>query len=105
MTSDVTPLCETASKGKALCTRTQNFRRGEHTMKQFTLGILFGSLVTGTFVWGGNLYDSKGNLSAPRGSQQQFDYFRQRQQQLDIQHMRDQMDQQQLDRKLGKNPC
>ena len=105
MTSDVTPLCETASKGKALCTRTQNFRRGEHTMKQFTLGILFGSLVTGTVVGAGSLYDSKGNVAAPRGSQQQFDYFRQRQQQLDIQHMRDQMDQQQLERKLGKNPC
>ena len=105
MTSDVTPLCETASKGKALCTRTQNFRRGEHTMKQFTLGILFGSLVTGTVVGAGSLYDSKGNVAAPRGSQQQFDYFRQRQQQLDIQHMRDQMDQQQLDRRLGKNPC
>ena len=105
MTSDVTPLCETASKGKALCTRTQNFRRGEHTMKQFTLGILFGSLVSGTVVGAGSLYDSKGNVSAPRGSQQQFDYFRQRQQQLDIQHMRDQMDQQQLERRRGKNPC
>jgi hypothetical protein len=105
MTCDVTPLYETASKGKALCTRTRNFRRGEHTMKQFTLGILFGSLITGTVVGAGSLYDSKGNVAAPRGSQQQFDYFRQRQQQLDIQHMRDQMDQQQLDRRHGKIPC
>jgi hypothetical protein len=74
-------------------------------MKQFTLGILFGSLITGTVVGAGSLYDSKGNVAAPRGSQPQFDYFRQRQQQLDIEHMRDQMDKQQLDRKLGRNPC
>jgi hypothetical protein len=74
-------------------------------MKQFTLGILFGSLVTGTVVGAGSLYDSKGNVAAPRGSQQQFDYFRERQQQLDIGHMRKQMEQQELDRKLGKKPC
>jgi hypothetical protein len=74
-------------------------------MKQFTLGILFGSLVTGTVVGAGSLYDSKGNVAAPRGSQQQFDYFRQRQQQIDISNMRKQMEQQDLDRKLGKTPC
>ena len=74
-------------------------------MKQFTLGILFGSLITGTVVGAGNLYDSKGNVQAPRGSQQQFDYFRQRQQQLDISNMRKQMEQHDLDRKLGKTPC
>ena len=74
-------------------------------MNQFVLGILFGSLLTGTVVGAGNLYDSKGNLSAPRGSQQQFDYFRQRQQQIDIGNMRKQMEQRDLDRRLGKNPC
>jgi hypothetical protein len=74
-------------------------------MKQFTLGILFGSLITGTVVGAGSLYDSKGNVAAPRGSQQQFDYFRQRQQQLDISNMRKQMEQHDLDRKLGKTPC
>jgi hypothetical protein len=74
-------------------------------MKQFTLGILLGSLVTGTVVGAGSLYDSKGNVAAPRGSQQQFDYFRQRQQQIDISNMRKQMEQQDLDRKLGKTPC
>ena len=74
-------------------------------MKQFVLGVLLGSLATGTVAGAGKLYDSKGNLNAPRGSQQQFDYFRQRQQQLDIGHMRKQMEQQELDRKLGKNPC
>ena len=74
-------------------------------MKHFILGILVGSAITGTIVGAGNLYDSKGNVQAPRGSTQQFDYFRQRQQQLDIQHMRNQMDKQELDRRLGKNPC
>jgi hypothetical protein len=74
-------------------------------MKQYILGILFGSLVTGTVVGAGSLDDSKGNVAAPRGSQQQFDYFRQRQQQLDVEHMRRQLDQQQLDRKFGKTPC
>jgi len=74
-------------------------------MKQFVLGILLGSLVTGTVVGAGNLYDSKGNLSAPSGSQQQFDYFRQRQQQIDIRNMRKQIEQQEFDRKHGKNPC
>jgi hypothetical protein len=74
-------------------------------MKHFVLGILFGSLVTGTVVGAGSLYDSKGNVAAPRGSQQQFDYFRQRQQQLDIEHMRKHADQKELDRKLGKTPC
>jgi hypothetical protein len=37
--------------------------------------------------------------------QQQFDYFRERQQQLDIGHMRQQLDRQETDRKLGKKPC
>jgi hypothetical protein len=74
-------------------------------MQQFILGILLGSLMTGSLVTAGTFYDSKGNVAAPRGSQQQFDYFRQRQQQLDIEHMRNQADQKELDRKLGKSPC
>jgi hypothetical protein len=74
-------------------------------MQQFVLGMLVGSLVTGTVVGAGTFYDSKGNAKAPAGSVQQFDYFRQRQQWLDLQHMRKQMDQQELDRKLGKKPC
>jgi hypothetical protein len=74
-------------------------------MQQFVLGILVGSLVTGSIVGAGTFYDSKGNANAPAGSVQQFDYFRQRQQWLDLDHMRKQMDQQELDRKLGKNPC
>ena len=74
-------------------------------MQQFMLGILVGSLITGTVVGAGTFYDSKGNVKAPSGSQQQFDYFRQRQMFLDLNHMRQQQDQQELDRKLGKNPC
>lgn len=74
-------------------------------MRQFILGILLGSLMTGTVALAGKLYDSKGNLNAPSGSQQQFDYFRQRQQQIDISNMRKQMEQQEFDRKHGKNPC
>ena len=74
-------------------------------MKQFILGALFGSMITGTVVGAGSFYDSKGNVKAPSGSVQQFDYFRQRQQWLDINHMREQMDREALDRRLGKNPC
>ena len=74
-------------------------------MKQFALGIILGSVITGTVVGARNFYDSKGNLKAPSGSQQQFDYFRQRQQQIDISNMRKQMERQELDRQRGKNPC
>ena len=74
-------------------------------MQQFVLGIMIGSVITGTVVGAGNLYDSKGNVKAPSGSQQQFDYFRQRQQFLDVENMRRQMDRQELDQKLGKKPC
>jgi hypothetical protein len=61
-------------------------------------------LTTGSLATADTFNDSKGNVKAPRGSVQQFDYFRQREQQLDIKHMREQMDRQELDRKLGKNP-
>ena len=74
-------------------------------MNQFVLGILVGSLITGTVVEAGKLYDSKGNVKAPSGSHQQFDYFRERQMFLDIGNMRKQMEQQESDRKLGKTPC
>ena len=75
-------------------------------MRQFMLGILFGSLVTGTAVGAGIFYDSKGNVKAPAGSTQQFDYFRQRQMFLDMNHMRQEMDKQEFNRKYnGKNPC
>ena len=37
--------------------------------------------------------------------QQQYDYFRERQQQLDIEHNRKQMDEQAFDRKYNRRPC
>jgi hypothetical protein len=74
-------------------------------MQQFILGIVLGSLMTASLVTAGTFYDSKGNVKAPSGSQQQFDYFRQRQMYLDIGNMRKQMEQQELDRRLGKHPC
>lgn len=74
-------------------------------MRQFILGIVIGSAVTGTVVGAASFYDSNGNSKAPSESVQQYDYFRQRQQWLDLQHMREQMDRQKLDRKLGKRPC
>jgi hypothetical protein len=37
--------------------------------------------------------------------QQQYDYFRQRQQQLDVEHMRKQLDQQEFARKYNRRPC
>jgi hypothetical protein len=46
-----------------------------------------------------------GKESLGRSQQQQYDYFRQRQMWLDIGQMRQQMDRQELDRKLGKKPC
>ncbi len=74
-------------------------------MTQFMVGAILGSLITGGLALAGTLYDSKGQPAAPSGSVQQFDYFRQRQQQLDIRHMREQQDREALERRLGKNPC
>ena len=57
-------------------------------MKNLILGILIGSALTGTVVCAGTFYDQAGKPSAPSGSVQQFDYFRQRQQFLDLGAMR-----------------
>ncbi len=72
-------------------------------MKQFTLGLIVGLTLAGTIGYAGQFYDSKGNVKTPAGSQAQFDYFRERQQQLDISHMRRQADQDRLNRMT--NPC
>jgi hypothetical protein len=72
-------------------------------MKHLMLGMVLGSLLTATIVGAGTFYNSKGEPAAPRGSTQQFDYFRQRQQFLDIQHMRQQADRDRLDNQL--HPC
>lgn len=66
--------------------------------------IIFGYLVGGILINGMVAVAEKDSLGrSPQ--QQKYDYFRERQQQLDVEHMRKQMDQQELDRKLGKKPC
>jgi hypothetical protein len=77
----------------------------EGIMRRFLLGMLLGSVLTATVGGASSFYDSKGNVKAPRGSVEQFDYFRQRQMFLDIKRMREQQDQQARERKLQKNPC
>lgn len=69
-------------------------------MRQFMLGCLAGALLAASV----NAVAGKDTFGrSPQ--QQQYDYFRERQQQLDIGHMRQQLDRQELDRKLGKKPC
>ena len=72
-------------------------------MRQLVMGILIGSALTGSLTWAGQFYNKDGSLKAPSGSQQSFDYFRQRQQFLDIQHMRQQADRDRLNHM--KTPC
>ena len=61
-------------------------------MTQFTLGMVVGSVLTGTLLSAGTFYDSKGQPNAPSGSVQQFDYFRQRQLFIDVNAMLRQAD-------------
>lgn len=72
-------------------------------MKHFTVGIILGSLLTGTLAGAARFYDSKGQPSAPAGSIQQFDYFRQRQLFLDAAAMRRNQEEQMRHDRL--NPC
>lgn len=62
-------------------------------MKNLMLGMVLGSLLTAGLGIAGDLYGSKGQLAAPKGSVQSYDYFRQRQQFLDIAAMRRQAEQ------------
>lgn len=55
-------------------------------------GVLIGSVFTTALVGAGNFYNSHGQPAAPSGSIQQFDYFRERQQQLDVGAMRRQQE-------------
>jgi len=71
-------------------------------MKHFMLGIVLGSLLTGTLVQAGRFYDNNGQPAAPSGSIQQFNYFRERQQQLDVGAMRRQMEHDRLTNPCGK---
>lgn len=72
-------------------------------MRQFIGGIIVGAVMTASLGLAGNLYDRQGQPAAPRGSVQQFDYFRQRQQQLDVGAMRRQMEQDRVNK--AANPC
>lgn len=72
-------------------------------MTRFMLGLAVGLGLAGTIALAGDLYDRQGNPSAPRGSVQQFDYFRGRQQQLDVQALRREADRQRLERQV--HPC
>lgn len=72
-------------------------------MKQFILGLVIGSALTGTLVGAGQFYNKQGQPSAPAGSVQSFDYYRQRQQWIDIGHMRQQADQDRLNQMT--KPC
>lgn len=72
-------------------------------MTRFIGGLILGASLMAIAAQAGNLYDRSGNVQAPAGSQQKMDYFRQRGQQLDIQHLRQQADRQRLERQV--NPC
>ena len=69
-------------------------------MRQFILGCLVGVVLTATV----NALAGKDSFGrSPQ--QQQYDYFRERQMWLDIGHMRQHLDRQEFERKLGKKPC
>jgi hypothetical protein len=72
-------------------------------MNRFLLGALTGSLLTGSLGLAGTFYDSKGQPSAPAGSIQQFDYFRQRQLFIDANTLRRNLEEQRRQQRL--NPC
>ena len=71
-------------------------------MNNLMLGIILGSLLTGTVV-GAGFYDKNGQPNAPAGSIQQFDYFRQRQLLLDTNAVR--RNQEEALRQQRLNPC
>ena len=73
-------------------------------MRQFVVGLMLGLLLTGSLGLAGSMYDSKGQPAGLRGSIQSYDYFRQRQQQLDIGALRSQADRERAAGQLGK-PC
>ena len=57
-------------------------------MNSFVAGIVLGSLLTAGIGMGGQFYDRSGQPNAPAGSIQSFDYFRSRQQSLDLNAIR-----------------
>lgn len=72
-------------------------------MRNFILGILLGSSLTAGLGLAAQFYDSKGAPAAPRGSVQQYDYFRARQFFLDVEHARTQADRDRLNQ--ATKPC
>jgi len=72
-------------------------------MKQLIIGLVLGSVLTGGLVGADTRYNSKGQPSAPRGSVQQFDYWRARQLFLDAAAMRRNQEEQRRHDRL--NPC
>jgi hypothetical protein len=75
-------------------------------MRQFIVGMVLGSLLTGGLGMASTLYDRNGNLRAPAGSQQSFDYFRQRGVFLDLQRLRQHSDRMAADRQRSERiPC
>jgi hypothetical protein len=68
-------------------------------MRQFLLGVLVGSLLTA------GLVQAKDPLGLGRSeAQQQYDYFRGRAQQLDVENIRKQQENERI-KNLGKSPC
>ena len=57
-------------------------------MRNIIFGVLLGVTLSGTLVGAGQFYDRSGQPNAPSGSVQQFDYFRGRQNSLDLNAMR-----------------
>lgn len=77
-------------------------------MTHFALGIIVGSLLTASLgLAAGTLYNPSGQPSAPAGSVQQFDYFRQRQLFLDAGAMRrmQEDDHRRAERERLSKPC
>ena len=72
-------------------------------MRNFLCGRIVGLTLAGTFGYAGTFYGKDGSVKAPAGSQQSFDHFRQRQQFLRIQHLRQQADEDRLNQMT--KPC
>ena len=66
-------------------------------MTRVLIGFILGSRLAGPLVWAGTFYDQQGHPNAPSGSIQEFDYFRSRQQFLDLNAMRRNSDAQRAD--------
>lgn len=72
-------------------------------LKGFLVGFVIGIMPLWSFSFAGPLYDAKGQVAAPRGSVQQFDYFRQRQLFIDASAMSRNIEE--IARQNKMNPC